>query len=256
MTRWDTPRPLSGSMPAVRALLELHEHQVPDFDEAVAFCIGRARRATCNMGPVIVEDLRARTAGANIPHLPEVIRPGDAHDLALGQPRDPLPQIECLIVIDEHRHHQPIGGQAELACDQIPSKLDRPILEVISERKVAEHLEEGVMARGIADIVEVIVLAARAHAFLRRHRARIGGLFEPGKDVLELHHPRIGEHQCRVVARHKRRGGHDGVPIARKIVEKARSDFVDAAHAGFGYIDFPQSSLRAIGSASAQKEPA
>jgi hypothetical protein len=41
------------------------------------------------------------------------------------------------------------------------------VLEIVAEREVAEHLEEGVMTRGIADVVEVIVLAAGAHALLR-----------------------------------------------------------------------------------------
>jgi hypothetical protein len=41
-------------------------------------------------------------------------------------------------------------------------------LEIVAEGEVAEHLEEGVVAGGVADIVEVVVLAAGAHAFLRR----------------------------------------------------------------------------------------
>jgi hypothetical protein len=71
-------------------------------------------------------------------------------------------------VID--RDQQPLGFEAEFLRDQVPGQLDRAILEIIAERKVAEHLEERVMARGIADIVEIVVLAAGAHAFLRRHR--------------------------------------------------------------------------------------
>src|SRR5207302_6478408 len=116
--------------------------------------------------------------------------------------------------------------------DQLPRKLDGALLEVIAEREIPEHLEEGVMAGGVADIVEVVVLAAGAHAFLCGDGARIGTLLEPGEDILELHHARVGEHQGRIVARHERRGRHDGVPVARKKIEKARSDLVDAAHAG------------------------
>ena len=86
------------------------------------------------------------------------------------------------------------------------------------------------MARGVADIVEVVVLAARAHAFLRGDRARIGTLLKAGEDVLELHHAGIGEHQRRIVARHERRRRHDRVAVAGEIVEEARSDLVDAAH--------------------------
>ena len=50
------------------------------------------------------------------------------------------------------------------------------VLEIIAEREIAQHFEESVMARGIADVVEVVVLAAGAHAFLRRGGARIGPL--------------------------------------------------------------------------------
>src|SRR6516162_8838980 len=86
------------------------------------------------------------------------------------------------------------------------------------------------MARGIADIVEIVVLAAGAHAFLRRDRAHVGALLQAGEDVLELYHAGIGEHQRWIIARHERRRGHDFVPFARKIGEEIRPDLVDAAH--------------------------
>ena len=121
-------------------------------------------------------------------------------------------------------------GRPKSLRHQVPGELDRALLEVVAEREVAEHLEEGVVARRVADIVEVVVLAARAHAFLRRDGARIGALFQAGEDVLELHHPGIGEHQGRVVARDERRRGHDLVAVLGKIVEEARPDIVDAAH--------------------------
>ena len=86
------------------------------------------------------------------------------------------------------------------------------------------------MARGIADIVEVVVLAAGAHAFLRGRRARIGALFEAGEDVLELHHAGIGEHQRGVVAGNERRGRHDLVVVAREEIQEVIADIVDATH--------------------------
>src|SRR5262249_31968391 len=124
----------------------------------------------------------------------------------------------------------PIDRQAELFGDEVPGKLDGAVLEVIAEREVAEHLEEGVMARGVTHIVEIVVLAAGAHAFLRAHRARIGKLLEAGKDVLELHHAGIGEHQRGIVARHERRRRHHLVAVLGEVVEESRPDLVDAAH--------------------------
>src|SRR5262249_44104988 len=79
-------------------------------------------------------------------------------------------------------------------------------------------------------IVEIVVLAAGAHAFLRGDRARIGALLEAGEDVLELHHPGIGEHERGVVDGHERRRRHHLVAVAGEIVEEARPDLVDAAH--------------------------
>ena len=152
--------------------------------------------------------------------------------LLVGQAGDLLPELERLVVVDIDRDHQPVGRHAEFFGHQLPGKLDGALLEVIAEREIAEHLEEGVVARGVADIVEIVVLAAGAHAFLRRHRAQIGALFQAGEDVLELHHAGIGEHQRRIVARHERRRRHDFVPLARKIGEEIRPDIVDAAHVG------------------------
>ena len=94
--------------------------------------------------------------------------------------------------------------QAETLGDEVPGELDGDVLEVVAEREVAEHLEEGVVAGGIADVLQVVVLAAGAHAFLRRRRALVVALLGAGEDVLELHHAGVGEQQRRVVARHQR----------------------------------------------------
>ena len=148
-----------------------------------------------------------------------------------GQARDLLPEVERLVVVDIDGDGQLVLRQAEFLGDQVPGELDRAVLEVVAEREVAEHLEEGVVARGVADIVEVVVLAAGAHAFLRGDGALVGALLEAGEDVLELHHAGVGEHQRRVVARHERRRRHDLVAGLGEVVEKARPDVVDAAHA-------------------------
>src|SRR5207248_10996551 len=87
-------RPRQVDTVAAGQLLELHEHQVPDLDEAVALGIGRAGRPAGNLRAVVVENFRARTARTEIAHLPKVVGPRDAHDLAFRQPGDFLPEIE------------------------------------------------------------------------------------------------------------------------------------------------------------------
>ena len=114
--------------------------------------------------------------------------------------------------------------------DQFPGERNRFFLEIIAEREIAEHFKKCVMARRIADILEVIMLAAGAHAFLGGCGARIGALFNAGKNILELDHARIGEHEGGVIARHQRRRGDALMAVGLEEIEKGRPDFVNAAH--------------------------
>jgi hypothetical protein len=88
------------------------------------------------------------------------------------------------------------------------------------------------MPGGVADIVEIVVLAAGTHAFLRGGGPAVGPTLLAGEDVLELHHSRVGEQQGRVVARHERRAFHHGVAVAGETVEEGGADVVAAGHAG------------------------
>jgi hypothetical protein len=116
---------------------------------------------------------------------------------------------------------EPIGGS-----DQFPGVLDRFLFEIIAEGEIAKHLEKRVMAFGEADIFEVVVLATRAHALLRRRCPRVIALFEAEKNVLELIHPGIGEEQRWIAMRHQRRAPHAAVPLALKKTQEPLADLV------------------------------
>ena len=94
--------------------------------------------------------------------------------LLVRQAGDLLPQVDGLVVLGIDGDQQLVRRQAEFLGDQVPGQLDRLFLEIVAEGEIAEHLEEGVVARGIADILQIVVLAAGAHAFLRRGGADIG----------------------------------------------------------------------------------
>ena len=95
--------------------------------------------------------------------------------LSSGRPAIFFHKAEGLVVGGIDRDQQPVLGQAQILGEEVPGEVDGVFLEIIAEGEIAQHLEEGVMAGGIADIVEVVVLAAGAHAFLRpwwrAHRA-------------------------------------------------------------------------------------
>jgi len=114
-----------------------------------------------------------------------------------GVPRDPALALE-------DRDLEPVLRQAEVAGQEVPAELDRFLLEVVAEREVAEHLEKRVVAHRRSDVVEIVVLAADAHHFLRGRRARVVASLAPKEDVLELVHAGVGEQQRGIVTRNQR----------------------------------------------------
>ena len=177
-------------------------------------------------GAEIVVDLRARAARAGLAHLPEIVLLVEAEDAALGHAGDFLPELFGLVVLAEDGDVELVLGQAVVLGDQVPGELDGFGFEVIAEGEVAQHLEEGVMAAGVADVFQVVMLAAGADAFLRGGGARVVALFQAKEDVLELVHAGVGEQQRRVVRGDQRRAAHDAVAAGGEEVEKALSDFV------------------------------
>ncbi len=76
------------------------------------------------------------------------------------------------------------------------------------------------VARRITDVLEVIVLAACAHAALSTDGAGNLALLLAQEDVLELHHAGVREQQRRVVRRHERGARHDLVAALGEVVQK------------------------------------
>ena len=82
------------------------------------------------------------------------------------------------------------------------------------------------MAHRRADVLEVVVLAADAHALLRRGRARVVARLAAEEHILELVHAGVREEQRRVVVRHERRAGHGAVAIGGEVGKKRPADLV------------------------------
>lgn len=77
---------------------------------------------------------------------------------------------------------------------------------------------------GVANILQVAVLAAGAHALLAAGGAGVGTLFLAQEAVLELVHPRVSEQQGRVIAWDQGAGGDTGVTL---LFEEAKEGFTD-----------------------------
>src|SRR4051812_46220965 len=105
-----------------------------------------------------------------------------------------------------HTDAQVFRIELQLVRRELPGEADRVALEVIAERKIAEHLEERAVPGGVANLLEIVVLTTGAHALLRGRRATRPAkwFFHAEEDFLELHHARVGEQQRRIIARHER----------------------------------------------------
>ena len=186
-------RARQGGAGAGRAFLVLHEHEVPDFDEAVAVFIRGAGGAAWDFVAVVVENFRAGAAGAGVAHFPEIVVSGDADDFVVPHAGDFFPEVSGLVVGVVDGDEEFVFREAKILGQQGPGVEDGLFLEVVAEGEVTQHLEEGVVAGGVADVVEVVVLAAGADAFLAGGGADVVALLLPGEQVLERYHAGTGE---------------------------------------------------------------
>ncbi len=114
------------------------------------------------------------------------------------------PDVGGLLVVAVDGDPQALRRDGQRDGDELPGEADRVLLEVVAEAEVAEHLEEGVMPGRVADVLEVVVLAAGAHAALHGGGAGVAARIAAEEHVLELHHAGVGEQQRGVVAGHQR----------------------------------------------------
>ncbi len=226
-----------GGEGAVGVGVELDENQVPNLDAArVAGVDERTLRIT--RGREIDVQLAARTAGAGVAHHPEIIGLVAVDDVDGGvEPgflEEDFPMVVRFLVelarLVEARGGKPCvkarGRQSPAAHDQLPGPLDRFLFEIIAEAPVAEHLEKGVVIGVEPDVVEVVMLAPGADAFLGVGGARrsVGGPLLAEEDGHELVHAGVGEEEIRRVGQ-EGGGGHDGVLFLAKEIEKGLANF-------------------------------
>ena len=226
-----------GKRPA-RITVVLHEDQVPDLEPAVALARGtqaaspRLLLRAGQMVALVEVHLGAWPAGPGVAHGPEIVLLSQAQDAVIRQPGHILPEPEGVVVLREHGRLEPVLGQPILPRQELPAKGNGLPLEVVAEREIPKHLEKGVMPRGPAHILEVVVLAARAHALLGGDRTHVVPALVAQEYRFELDHAGIGEQERGILGRHQRRGADHTVAVPREVVEEALANLGARLHGG------------------------
>ena len=210
--------------------VELHEYEVPQLEELAPLpllleLVDRQIHAPLAPRPQVVVHLRTRPAGPRIGHLPEVVlvaQPVDARPL---ESRYLVPQLGRLVVGVVHRRVQPVGIHAQFDGQEVPRVADGLALEVVPEREVPEHLEEGVVARGAPDLFQIVVLSAGPEALLGGDRGAVRRRLFAQKHALELDHARVGEQQAGIVPGNQGRTRYYAVSALFEEAQKALADF-------------------------------
>src|SRR5579883_2628579 len=146
----------------------LLEHDVPDFDPPVALVgpvvVGTERVALSR----VVKDLGARTARTGRTHRPKIVLV-ESRD-AFGRNADAIaPDAGRFVVAGVYRYGQARGVQVQATRDEFPGVGDGLRFVIAAEAEVAEHLQEGAVAPGSPDVLDVALGAGDAQTALDRY---------------------------------------------------------------------------------------
>ena len=229
---------------AVSLAVELHEDNVPDFDDlrmilVDEFFTGHFRflflRTEVDM------NLRARPAGSRIAHLPEVVMLVAIDDMVLREVLLPVAgrlivttDALCLVAF-ENRYVKVFRVEMEHVDEIFISVIDCALLEVIAEAPVTQHLEHGVVAqrRITSHLLQVVMLAAHTQALLRIGAAARLRLLCSEDNIFPLVHTSIGKHQRRVVLDNHWGRRYDNMSFRLKELQVRVADFVCCHHLYF-----------------------
>jgi hypothetical protein len=174
----------------------------------------------------MVVNFAARPARAGLAHRPEVVLVSEPDHPILRHAGNLDPEAASLVVGVVHRIDQTAGVDPVDVHQELMSKFDGALLEVIAKRKVPQHLEERVVARRPPHVVQIVVLAPGADTLLRAGRAGVGDAPLLGEHVLELVHPRVREQQGGIVGQDQRGARYLFVSLRSKVVEELPSNVV------------------------------
>src|SRR5690606_37872672 len=123
-------------------------------------------------------------------------------------------------------------GKLQDFCQELPGVFNSIALEIVPKAEITQHFKEGMVAGGITHIFQVIMFTTSPYTALSTGCASVVTLVTTEKDIFKLHHPRIGEQQCRVITGNQRAAGYNGMSLTLKKFQVSVTNFC-ALHRSF-----------------------
>ncbi|KAF1073377.1 hypothetical protein MKHDV_03657 [Halodesulfovibrio sp. MK-HDV] len=212
-------------------LIELHEYEVPDFEETVAITFSNATvRTTGHVFALIDMDFCTRTTRTGITHRPEIILFAETENFFFRHACFGHPDFFSFVIIAVDGDKKLICRKTKLYSKKFPCKADSIFFEVIAKAKVAEHFKKCVVACSTAYVFKVVVFAAYAQTLLGSGGTYIRSFFLTEECFFKLNHTCVGEEQSGVVGRNEGRRRHNFMSLVLEEFEKLLPNFVCGNH--------------------------
>ena len=160
--------------------------------------------------------------------LPEVVLLAEAENTLGRDAHFLVPDLERLVIIFVDGRVQPVLVQTDHLGQELPAPCNGLVLEVIAEGEVAQHLEIGAVAGGLADILDV----AGTDALLAGADPVTGRLHLTLEIGLHWRHAGIDEQQRRIILGDQRKAGQAQVTLAFKERKEHFAQFIYAVRLG------------------------
>ena len=156
----------------------MNENEIPNLDATRVFLVHQLTACVAVRCEIDMH-FRARPARTGVAHHPEIVCFSTVENvdgrIEIGFAKQSRPMIvRFLIELARFARTRFLNGRVKplrrkfpAINHEIPSPLDRFLLEIIAEAPVAEHLEKSVVIGVEPDVIEVVVFAAGTDAFLR-----------------------------------------------------------------------------------------
>jgi len=157
-----------GFQATISLSVELNEHQIPNLQDIGIILINQLWNAASSDS--IKMYLCARATWALVSHFPKVVLGAAGDDSGFGEEAEPelagflIRREPQAVISSEISGIEAVRGEVEDVGEELPSPGDGFFFEVVAERPVAEHFEEGVVVVVFADVIEVVVLASSSDA--------------------------------------------------------------------------------------------